>query len=643
MSNQNTRSMRGPGGRAKGPRPKVQNPGKLFLRLLRYVMQYYRLRLLLVVVCIIVSVLASVQGTMFTKSLIDNYITPLLASPEPDFAPLGAAILRVACFYAIGVCAVYLQSRIMAEVTQGSMMHLREDLFDHMETLPINFFDTHAHGDIMSIYTNDIDTLRQMISQSLPQMFNSAITILCILAMMLVLSPILTLVAVAMVVLMLFLSSRASAVSGRNFVLQQRNLGALNGFIEETMSGEKVVKVFCHEEEAIENFDRLNEELYQSAWKANAYSNILGPINTQLSNASYVLCALVGSLLALNQGLGFTVGALASFLTFNKSFSMPINQVSMQFNNVIMALAGAERIFRLLDATPEEDDGYVTLVNAESKGDGLTEVSGRTGSWAWKHYHKDTGKTDYKALQGDVVFENVDFGYTKDKTVLHDISIHAKPGEKVALVGSTGAGKTTITNLINRFYDISDGKLRYDGINVQKIHKPDLRRSLGIVLQDTHLFTGTVKENIRYGRLEATDEEVYAAARLANADGFIRRLPKGYDTELTGDGANLSQGQRQLLSIARAAIADPPVLILDEATSSIDSRTEKLVQDGMDRLMTGRTTFVIAHRLSTIRNSDQIVVLEQGHIVEHGTHEELLALKGRYYQLWTGKNPELAE
>ncbi len=643
MSNQNTRSMRGPGGRAKGPRPKVQNPGKLFLRLLRYVMQYYRLRLLLVVVCIIVSVLASVQGTMFTKSLIDNYITPLLASPEPDFAPLGAAILRVACFYAIGVCAVYLQSRIMAEVTQGSMMHLREDLFDHMETLPISFFDTHAHGDIMSIYTNDIDTLRQMISQSLPQMFNSAITILCILAMMLVLSPILTLVAVAMVVLMLFLSSRASAVSGRNFVLQQRNLGALNGFIEETMSGEKVVKVFCHEKEAIENFDRLNEELYQSAWKANAYSNILGPINTQLSNASYVLCALVGSLLALNQGLGFTVGALASFLTFNKSFSMPINQVSMQFNNVIMALAGAERIFRLLDATPEEDDGYVTLVNAESKGDGLTEVSGRTGSWAWKHYHKDTGKTDYKALQGDVVFENVDFGYTKDKTVLHDISIHAKPGEKVALVGSTGAGKTTITNLINRFYDISDGKLRYDGINVQKIHKPDLRRSLGIVLQDTHLFTGTVKENIRYGRLEATDEEVYAAARLANADGFIRRLPKGYDTELTGDGANLSQGQRQLLSIARAAIADPPVLILDEATSSIDSRTEKLVQDGMDRLMTGRTTFVIAHRLSTIRNSDQIVVLEQGHIVEHGTHEELLALKGRYYQLWTGKNPELAE
>ncbi len=643
MSNHNTRSMRGLGGRAKGPRAKVQNPGKLFLRLLRYVMQYYRLRLLLVVICIIVSVLASVQGTMFTKSLIDNYITPLLASPEPDFAPLGAAILRVACFYAIGVCAVYLQSRIMAEVTQGSMMHLREDLFDHMETLPISFFDTHAHGDIMSIYTNDIDTLRQMISQSLPQMFNSAITILCILAMMLVLSPILTLVAVAMVVLMLFLSSRASAVSGRNFVLQQRNLGALNGFIEETMSGEKVVKVFCHEKEAIENFDRLNEELYQSAWKANAYSNILGPINTQLSNASYVLCALVGSLLALNQGLGFTVGALASFLTFNKSFSMPINQVSMQFNNVIMALAGAERIFRLLDAAPEADDGYVTLVNAESKGGSLTEASGRTGSWAWKHYHKDTGKTDYKALQGDVVFENVDFGYTKDKTVLHDISIHAKPGEKVALVGSTGAGKTTITNLINRFYDISDGKLRYDGINVQKIHKPDLRRSLGIVLQDTHLFTGTVKENIRYGRLEATDEEVYAAARLANADGFIRRLPKGYDTELTGDGANLSQGQRQLLSIARAAIADPPVLILDEATSSIDSRTEKLVQDGMDRLMTGRTTFVIAHRLSTIRNSDQIVVLEQGHIVEHGTHEELLALKGRYYQLWTGKNPELAE
>ena len=643
MSNQNTRTMRGPAGRGKGPRPKVQNPGKLFLRLLSYVMKYYRLRLLLVVGCIIVSVLASVQGTMFTKTLIDSYITPLLSSPQPDFGPLAMAILRVACFYALGVGAVYLQSRLMAEITQGSMMHLREDLFDHMETLPISFFDTHAHGDIMSIYTNDIDTLRQMISQSLPQMFNSGITILCILAMMLVLSPVLTLLAVAMVVLMLFCSSLASSVSGRNFVLQQRNLGALNGFIEETMSGEKVVKVFCHEEAAIRDFDKLNEDLYQSAWKANAFSNILGPINTQLGNTSYVLCALVGSLLALNQGVGFTVGALASFLTFNKSFSMPINQVSMQFNNVIMALAGAERIFRLLDAAPEEDEGYVMLVNAQEKDGALTESSERTGSWAWKHYHKDTGKTDYKPLQGDVVFENVDFGYTKEKTVLHDISIHAKPGEKVALVGSTGAGKTTITNLINRFYDISDGKLRYDGINVQKIHKPDLRRSLGIVLQDTHLFTGTVKENIRYGRLEATDEEVYAAARLANADGFIRRLPKGYDTELTGDGANLSQGQRQLLSIARAAIADPPVLILDEATSSIDSRTEKLVQDGMDRLMTGRTTFVIAHRLSTIRNSDQIVVLEQGHIVEHGTHEELLELKGRYYQLWTGKNPELAE
>ncbi len=643
MSNQNSRVMRGPGGRARGPRAKVQNPGKLFLRLLSYVMKYYRLRLLLVVGCIIASVLASVQGTMFTKSLIDNYITPLLAASQPDFAPLAHAILRVACCYAIGVAAVYLQSRLMAEITQGSMMHLREDLFDHMETLPISFFDTHAHGDIMSIYTNDIDTLRQMISQSLPQMFNSAITILCILAMMLVLSPILTLVALVMVALMLFFSSMASSVSGKNFVLQQRNLGALNGFIEETMSGEKVVKVFCHEEAAIQDFDRLNEALYQSAWKANAFSNILGPINTQLSNASYVLCALVGSLLALNQGMGFTVGALASFLTFNKNFSMPINQVSMQFNNVIMALAGAERIFRLLDAEPEGDDGYVMLVNAQNKDGALTESSKRTGSWAWKHYHKDTGKTDYKPLQGDVVFENVDFGYTKDKTVLHDISIHAKPGEKVALVGSTGAGKTTITNLINRFYEISGGKLRYDGINVQKIHKPDLRRSLGIVLQDTHLFTGTVKENIRYGRLDATDEEVYAAAKLANADGFIRRLPKGYDTELTGDGANLSQGQRQLLSIARAAIADPPVLILDEATSSIDSRTEKLVQDGMDSLMAGRTTFVIAHRLSTIRNSDQIVVLEQGHIVEHGTHEELLALKGRYYQLWTGKSPELAE
>ncbi len=643
MSDKNVKVMRGPGGRNRGPRVKVQNPGKLFKRMLSYIMHYYRLRLLLVLGCIIVSVLANVQGTMFTKSLIDSYITPLLSAENPDFAPLGFAILRVACFYAVGVGAIYLQSRLMAEITQGSMMHLREDVFDHMESLSISFFDTHAHGDIMSIYTNDIDTLRQMISQSLPQMINSAITIVSIFSMMLVLSIPLTLVTIVMVALMLFFSGRASSVSGKNFVLQQRNLGKLNGFIEETMSGEKVVKVFCHESAAIEEFDRLNEALFQSAWKANAFSNILGPINAQLGNASYVLCALVGSLLALNQGAGFTVGALASFLTFNKNFSMPINQVSMQFNNVIMALAGAERIFRLLDEKPEEDDGYVKLVNAKATDEGLQETPERTGCWAWKHYHKDTGETEFKSLRGDVVFENVDFGYTKDKTVLHDICIHAEPGEKVALVGSTGAGKTTITNLINRFYDISDGKLRYDGINVQKIHKPDLRRSLGIVLQDTHLFTGTVMENIRYGRLDASDEEVYAAARLANADSFIRRLPKGYDTELTGDGANLSQGQRQLLSIARAAIADPPVLILDEATSSIDSRTEKLVQDGMDSLMIGRTTFVIAHRLSTIRNSDQIVVLEQGHIVEHGTHDELLSLKGRYYQLWTGKNPELAQ
>ena len=524
----------------------------------------------------------------------------------------------------------------MIQVSQGTLRRLRTELFNHMESLPIKYFDTHAHGDIMSVYTNDIDTLRQMVSQSIPQLFNSTITIVSIFSMMVVLNLPLTFVTLAMIGLMLFLTVKVTSLSGRNFVAQQKNLGKLNGFIEEMMTGQKVVKVFCHEQQNIRDFDELNENLYQSAFKANAYSNIIGPINAQMGNLNYVVTATVGGLMALNQFVGFTVGALASFLTFTKNIGMPINQVSMQFNSIIMALAGAERIFRLLDEKPETDEGYVMLVNCKYEDGQIVETDEHTGRWAWKHHHQATDTTDYKPLEGDVTFNGVDFGYTDDKMVLHDVWLHAKPGMKIALVGSTGAGKTTITNLINRFYDIQDGKIRFDNINVNKIKKLDLRRSLGMVLQDTHLFTDTVMENIRYGKLDATDEEVYAAARLANADGFIRRLPQGYNTKLTGDGANLSQGQRQLLAIARAAIADPPVLILDEATSSIDTRTEKIVQDGMDSLMKGRTTFVIAHRLSTVRNSDLIVVLEQGRIIEQGTHDELIELGQKYYQLYTG-------
>ncbi len=629
--------MPGPGqGTPRGVKSNVQNPGKLLARLMGYIFRDYKFHCIAVFILICFSVLANVQGTLFMKNLIDDYITPFLLTDNPDFGPLARAIGRVACFYAIGVVSGYLYNRIMVTVSQGTLKHLRDDLFSHMETLPIKYFDTHAHGDIMSVYTNDIDTLRQMISQSIPQIINAAFTIVSVFISMLILSIPLTLVTLVMVCVMLYCTRISTSLSGKYFMEQQRNLGIVNGYIEEMMKGQKVVKVFCHEEESIEQFSELNEALRDSADKANTYSSFLGPINAQLGNVSYVICAIVGGILALNGVGGFTLGGLASFLTFNKSFSMPINQVSQQFNAIIMAMAGADRIFRLMDEKPETDDGYVTLVHAQEENGKLTESETRTGRWAWKHTHQADGSVDYRELTGDIVFDGVDFGYTDDKIVLHDIKLYATPGQKIAFVGSTGAGKTTITNLINRFYDIQDGKIRYDGININKIKKADLRRSLGIVLQDTHLFTGTVSENIRFGKLDATDEEVVAAAKLANADGFIRRLPQGYDTMLTGDGANLSQGQRQLLAIARAAIADPPVLILDEATSSIDTRTERIVQEGMDHLMAGRTTFVIAHRLSTVQNSDCIMVLEQGRIIERGTHDQLIEEKGRYYQLYTG-------
>lgn len=615
---------------------KIKNPGKLLKRLLSYVFQNYGAACILVVICIFISVLANVQGTLFLKTLIDVYIMPLIGSDNPDFSGLLHAIVRVGGFYAIGVLSTFAYTRIMIYVTQGSLRRLRDDLFAHMEKLPIRYFDTNAHGNIMSVYTNDIDTLRQMISQSMPQLLSSGITILSVFISMIRLSIPLTGVTILMVVLMLVVTGKVAGASGSYFIAQQANIGEVNGYIEEMMEGQKVVKVFCHEEESTKRFLELNEKLFDSSYKANQYANILMPLIAQMGNISYVLCALAGGILALNNIGGFTVGGLASFLTFNKSFNMPISQVSQQLNSIIMAMAGAQRVFALLDEQPEANEGYVTLVNAKEENGKLTEADERTGIWAWKHFHKDSGTTDYIRQQGDLVLDGVDFGYTEEKTVLHDIRLYAKPGQKIAFVGSTGAGKTTITNLINRFYDISDGKIRYDGININKIKKEDLRHSLGMVLQDTHLFTNTVMENIRYGRLDATDEEVIAAAKLANADGFIRRLPKGYDTVLQGDGASLSQGQRQLLAIARAAVADPPALILDEATSSIDTRTERIVQDGMDKLMKGRTTFVIAHRLSTVKNSDCIVVLENGCVIEKGTHEELLEEKGKYYQLYTG-------
>lgn len=632
------RTAKGSGqGMAMGPKSKLENPGKIMKRMLAYILKKYRVACVAVIICIFISSLASVMGTMFIKNLIDDYIMPFLGQQNPDFSSLLQVLSKMALVYLVGVVSTWAYSRMMVNVAQGTMRSIRNDLFKHMETLPVKYFDTHAHGDIMSIYTNDTDTLRQMISQSIPQVISSLITIVSVFISMLILNVSLTLVTIVMVIVMLIVTKKIASKSGTYFIDQQRNLGKVNGFIEEMMEGQKVVKVFCHEEENLKRFEEINEELFESANNANKYANILMPITGNLGHISYVLTAIVGALLAIYNVGGFTLGGLASFLQFNRSFFMPFSQVSQQINSIIMALAGADRVFKLLDEESEVDDGYVELVNASISDSGeITEVEKRTGVWAWKHYHKADNTVTYQEMNGDVVFDHVDFGYNDDKIILHDIVIDAKQGQKIAFVGATGAGKTTITNLINRFYDIQDGKIRYDGININKIKKADLRRSLGIVLQDTHLFTGTVMENIRYGRLDATDEEVIEAAKLANAHYFIKHLPEGYNTVLTGDGSNLSQGQRQLLAIARAAIANPPVLILDEATSSIDTRTEKIVQEGMDRLMHGRTVFVIAHRLSTIKNADVIMVLDKGNIIERGNHERLLLKRGTYYQLYTG-------
>ena len=607
-------------------------------RVLRYMLKNYKGSFCVVVVCTLVSALCTLSGTLFLQSLIDDYILPLTQSAAPDFGPLGWALAQMACVYALGILSSYGYNRIMVNISQGTMRNLRDDLFTHMESLPIQYFDTHAHGDIMSVYTNDVDTLRQVISQTIPQMINSLVTMVITLVSLFVLDVPLTLLTIAMLCVMLFVSSKIAGRSAVYFAKQQKDLGAVNGYIEEMMAGQKVVKVFCHEEKSLEDFRQLNQSLRDSADKANTFANIAMPVNGNLGNISYVLCAAVGALLALSGHSSLTLGTLVAFLNLNKNATQPVSQISQQTNSIVMAMAGAQRVFDLMDAAPETDNGYVELVNAKEDRDGnLVECAERTNVWAWKHPHQADGTVTYTRLQGDVTFDDVDFGYEEGKIVLHNIKLYATPGQKIAFVGSTGAGKTTITNLINRFYDIADGKIRYDGININKIKKGDLRRSLGMVLQDVHLFTGTVMENIRYGRLDATDEECIAAAKLANADGFIRRLPDGYNTVLTGDGANLSQGQRQLLSIARAAVADPPVLILDEATSSIDTHTEALVQQGMDALMTGRTTFVIAHRLSTVQNSDCIMVLEQGRIIERGTHDQLIQQQGRYYQLYTGK------